>query len=111
MTLPQPVLIPIEGGYTLRQLYRYEWLGPDLVEYRIVVPKGLRPTREPWDGASTPRLLWFFLSPDGLHRGAALVHDLIYCLGGELAGYQESRSSGPWAEVNAKWSRKDADRL
>lgn len=30
------------------------------------------------DGASVPRLLWWYSPPDGMHRAAAIVHDFLY---------------------------------
>lgn len=36
------------------------------------------------DGASVPRVFWSFMPRDGLHRAAALSHDIAYGLRGRL---------------------------
>ncbi len=40
---------------------------------KLIVPKGFE-----FDGASIPRLLWFFLSPTGLFLIPGLIHDYAY---------------------------------
>lgn len=72
----QPLLFPIRyRGAELYQLYE-DWTvtvkGND-----YTIPAGLVV-----DGASVPRPCWFFMPPDGLHRGAALFHDWGYILRG-----------------------------
>lgn len=70
--MKQPLLIPIlvRGleRYQNFEGYRYELLG--ITE---TVPEGMIV-----DGASVPRIAWWFMPPDGLHRAAALPHDDIY---------------------------------
>lgn len=72
----QPALIPIlrDGVERYQLLYDWAfwWKGAS-----FVVPGGLI-----IDGASVPRLMWPFMPPDGLHRGAALAHDYLYILRG-----------------------------
>lgn len=72
----QPLLIPVV--YQGRELYQLveDWPVPG---YGVTVPKG-----SVWDGASVPRVFWFFMPPDGAHRGGALAHDFFYTLQGHL---------------------------
>lgn len=85
----QPILIPIlhEG----RELYQ---LVEDYESCGIHVPHGLVV-----DGASVPRLAWWFMPPDGLHRGAALIHDWLYINRGDLK------------DDGIKWCRKACDEM
>ena len=53
---------------------------------RIDVPAGFI-----CDGASIPRVLWWFTPPDGLHRSGSVAHDLLYALLGKLANRVLSR--------------------
>ncbi len=74
----QPLLIPIQ--YHGKELYQNvrDWTvtvnGHDFVirAGRVV------------DGASVPRLCWFFMPPDGLHRAGAFFHDEGYELRGHF---------------------------
>ena len=75
----QPVNIPVllgsgEEGYKLVETYSYSWTMPDRLRRAITIPKGFT-----YDGASVPRLVWTLsgITPDGLIRAAALVHDFI----------------------------------
>lgn len=47
------------------------------VHLQIIVPKGFKT-----DLASIPRILWTIsgMDPDGLYRGAAVVHDYLYSM-------------------------------
>ncbi|MBL4761292.1 MAG: DUF1353 domain-containing protein [Gammaproteobacteria bacterium] len=45
----------------------------------ITVPEGFK-----YDGASTPKFLWWVLPRDGIHRAAALIHDFIYVFEGKM---------------------------
>ncbi len=109
MPLQQPDILPIsEEDYILDENYAYEW---DIngIPQRINIPKGFI-----YDGASVPRLLWSVsgLTPDGLIRAAALVHDWIYNFEGMLPeGSYQYFQDGQWKQVHGKWKRKDADRL
>lgn len=52
------------------------------------------------DGASVPRMAWWFCPPDGRHRRAAFIHDLDYALKlrpkkeADLAFYQNLLADG-----------------
>lgn len=68
----QPLLFPIR--YQGEELYQnFEDWTVTVNGQDIKVPAGLVV-----DGASVPRACWFFMPPDGLHRGAALFHDWSY---------------------------------
>ncbi len=43
------------------------------------MPEGFK-----YDGASTPRILWWVLPRDGVHRAAALIHDYLYVFEGDM---------------------------
>lgn len=81
----QPLLIPIlyrgEERYQLVEPWSFT-LPVDLgagTGITVEVPLGMVV-----DGASVPRALWTFMPPDGLHRAAALAHDVAYETGGRL---------------------------
>lgn len=59
----------------------------------ITVPKGFK-----YDGASTPKILWWILPRDGVHRAAALIHDYLYEFEGNMPDGQA-------------FSRKQADTI
>lgn len=78
----QPSNLPVaDGTYRLLDTYHYCW---DLngQQSRITVPEGFT-----YDGASVPRLAWTLsgITPDGLIRAAALIHDWIYNHAGALS--------------------------
>ena len=71
--------------------------------YELCVPAGFK-----HDGASVPRFIWSTsgLTPDGLIRAGALVHDFLYRKRGNiLVGY------GPDLAKPVNISRKDADKI
>jgi hypothetical protein len=109
-SLKQPLIVPITNKhYRLVEQYAYHWdLGG--TRNRIVIPRGFT-----YDGASVPRLAWTLsgITPDGLIRAAALVHDWIYRHKGRLPqGSQQYREGNePWQDAYGAWSRRDADRL
>lgn len=120
----QPIIVPValnraqrrELGITRREAYRlekdytYSWMGPDGCFRRITVPAGLI-----YDGASVPRLVWTIsgITPDGLIRAAALIHDWLYIWKGLLpeGSYQKLGLDGHWHNVDAVWPREGADRI
>ena len=119
--LPQPIIVPIaEGLYRVVDDYYYEWQiehsdrrigATTFTHQRLCVPTGFVS-----DGASVPRLLWTLtgLTPDGLIRAAALLHDYIYRHKGRLpaGAYQHfDKESGAWRDLDAVWSRRATDRL
>ncbi len=97
LTFPdQPDLEPVSDRlYRLRSTYLY--LNNDGFFLRI--KKGYTS-----DGASVPRLVWTLtgITPDGLHRAAALIHDYIYDHAGRLPPQSCSKLS---------WTRKEADQI
>ncbi len=111
--LPQPDIRPIcDKVYRLVRSYKYEWVHVSehvTVQHRLRVPSGFT-----YDGASVPRCLWSLsgLSPDGLIRASALVHDFIYVNKGIIPyGAQYQLVDDEWMPVEGKWTRKTADRL
>ncbi len=72
----QPLLLPIKYQSQERYQNYRDW--PVTVNgHDFLIPRGLVV-----DGASVPRIFWSFMTPDGLHRGAALFHDYGYILRG-----------------------------
>lgn len=77
--MKQPLLIPVlidgQEAYQLVEAYTFDCGGkPETVSEGFVC-----------DGASVPRLAWWFMPPDGLHRAGALAHDWLYAGKGKLA--------------------------
>ncbi|KKN34454.1 hypothetical protein LCGC14_0793530 [marine sediment metagenome] len=75
--IPQPDIRPIaRRKYRLHDTYYVKHRG-----YKFVIRKGFI-----HDGASVPRFVWALcgLTPDGLLRAGALVHDALYRTGGQL---------------------------
>lgn len=106
--IKQPNITPIrfrgKDGYELVDPYWLIWEAEGDM-WSIEIPGGFR-----YDGASVPRLLWSLsgISPDGLHRAAALVHDWLYVHSGELPG-DSFRKNG--VECDVPWTRAQADKL
>jgi hypothetical protein len=81
--MKQPLIIPIYRG---RELYQgiedYDFM---VLGHHEFIRKGYV-----CDGASVPRLAWWFLPPDGSHRAASYEHDGLYdtrgllCDGGQI---------------------------
>lgn len=111
--ITQPHNVPVsERDYELAEDYAYEWMHKGEV-YRIFIPKGLI-----YDGASVPRIVWTIsgLTPDGLLRAGALVHDFIYMHKGVLppGSWQRETHVGfekVWIDMYTKWNRKQADAM
>ncbi len=105
----QPLNVPIgKRLYRLEADYNYYWQVAG-VWHRITVPKGYKN-----DGASIPRLLWSFsnLTPDGLIRAAAEVHDWIYGHKGVIPFESHQYEMGDrFLPVRKTWKRKEADDL
>lgn len=113
----QPNIIPIGSRlYVLADTWTYRWYPKETldVESLITVPEGFV-----YDGASIPRITWslFGVTPDGVHRAAALVHDWIYTFDGDLPPGSVMRKitmadgSIKVLDTIDKWTRKDADRF
>lgn len=81
----------------------------DGITYRIRVPKGFVT-----DVASVPRWAWSFsgITPDGLHRNAAVIHDVGYMWQGKFPpGWFQKLEDMKWVNVEATWSREEIDKL
>lgn len=107
--LTQPLMIPsYDNIYVLVRQWEYVWRD-DKLRHKIIVPCGNES-----DGASVPRLAWTLagITPDGLIRAAALVHDLMYAMKGEIQLYfQAGPNSDDWKRVKRTFSRRQADDL
>lgn len=103
----QPHNTPTANGYILAHDYEWRWKRKGKA-YRIYVPKGFE-----YDGASVPRLAWTLsgLTPDGLIRAAALIHDWIYEHKGKLPKGSWQVKDGKWRDVGTVWKRKHADKI
>lgn len=118
--ITQPDMRPVgRRVYRLFQPWSYTWHAPTDQVFRMRIEQGVET-----DGASVPSILWSLtgILPDGLHRPAALVHDIMYRRQGEVPLDVLSRScmegrSWPqwlerdWTQIQTEWSRRDADRL
>lgn len=109
----------MDGWYRLEEdvAYRYAAArGGVLWEFEIRVARGFL-----YDAASVPRLLWTCsgMTPDGLQRLAALLHDFLYRHKGVMPpGSSFERPAAAtvigWAETPRElrsYTRRDADRL
>ncbi len=109
----QPLLIPVnEKEFLLTQDYTYAWAAGGQ-HFRIVVFAG-----QITDIASIPRPLWSLTGfmPDGLHRAAAIVHDLLYQWRGlpqRPCGLRQvlDEVSGTWQDCQDRWTRLQCDQL
>jgi hypothetical protein len=113
--MKQPLNIPVmlpdgDEGYKLIEAYSYTWKHTDGFQRVITVPNGFV-----YDGASVPRLVWTLsgITPDGLIRSAALVHDFIYRYEGRLPlNHYGVVFDGVYKDISKnRWARIDADRL
>lgn len=111
-------LEPFNGrDYLLLETFAMSW-ETDGVIYRIRVPAGFIT-----DIASVPRWAWTLsgITPDGLHRNAALIHDILYMWyrkklkkGVLPAGWLQIRHEGKWIDVPetlATYDKDEADKL
>jgi hypothetical protein len=109
MILRQPVLIPVNDQfYQLMEPYEVLWekFGQ---RYKLIIPEGFKT-----DIASVPRLCWTLMDilPDGLHRGAAVVHDFLYYWYGRCPeGTVFVEQNNQWVVFSLPWQREDCDRL
>ncbi len=106
----QPDTRPVaKDMYRLEQEYCYCWM-VEQVQNRIRIPAGYT-----YDGVSVPRIAWSLsgVTPDGLMRAAALVHDFIYAHEGRLpeGSHEFKRDDTTWTPVLGRWRRRDTDRL
>lgn len=110
-----PRLETVDDGFRVIVPFAYEWK-IDGTRYRLTVPSGFRPDGTPWNGCSTPRIVWPILGRDGKrHRAAWLLHDLLYYHGGKVGNLHErlDTSTKPplWKQVHRDWTRNQSDRL
>lgn len=105
----QPDVRPIGNRkYLLMEDYTITWW-EDGTRFRIVIPREFIT-----DLASVPRLLWTLsnLTPDGLIRAGALVHDWIYAQRGQLTyGLYQVKVGSLWVPCSLPFSRSRADAL
>lgn len=98
-------------GYRLEAPWRYTWTVGD-VERRLEFPPGFLS-----DGASVPRILWSLtgITPDGLIRAAAFVHDCLYRFRGRLPpGWLFERpvgAEGSIAVADVRYTRQSSDAM
>lgn len=118
--ITQPDMRPVGRRlYELWARWDYTWQAPTGKVLRIEIEKCTVT-----DGASVPSLLWTLtgILPDGLHRPAALVHDVMYRDQGHVVLYTLSPNGralqhwsqwlpSDWEPLETQWSRRDADRL
>ena len=78
---PQPDIRPIKEYGDLYCLYEEFYI--EHKGYKFLVPKSFK-----YDGASTPKILWWFFPRDGLHRAAVLIHDWLYIKKGFITNNQ-----------------------
>ncbi|MEM0950552.1 MAG: DUF1353 domain-containing protein [Cyanobacteria bacterium P01_H01_bin.74] len=117
MTFPiiWPQLDPLsDRTFVLTEDYQYEWVAKNNTCYKLIVPTGFET-----DIASVPRWVWsvFGILPDGLHRGAAVLHDFLYFTNkpkGTRATDYHYKLIPPdtWENIShVVWTRKQCDRL
>ena len=120
LNFTQPYVVPITDRlYRLGISYTYTWTtlrcradqSMGCTWQRITIPEGFV-----YDGATVPRWLWTLIgmTPDGLHRAAALMHDWMYAHRGFLPSnsYEISLDNGKtWEYAYGKWTRKATDLL
>lgn len=112
--IPQPSIIPISDSgsetYELAADYTYTWRAEGK-RWRIIIKAGFRT-----DAASVPWIATVLtgITPDGLHRAGALVHDFLYRHGGRLphgSFCSLNVANGHWVPVAHAWTRQQADKM
>ena len=104
ITKHYPSIVPIgRRKYRLVDNYRFKYEDGDAL--CIVSAKEGMIT----DGASVPQWLWSItgLTPDGLIRTAALVHDRLYQTGGEI----KERPNNASTTYHTRLTRSECDKL
>lgn len=106
----QPNISPIaDGVYQLVETYTYQWKSKGTT-WKIIIPKGYKS-----DGCSVPRIAWTLsgITPDGLIRSAAILHDWLYDHAGRLPhGSFKRLENGVWIDTHTTfWKRKEADQF
>lgn len=108
---PQPTTYPLGNGkFRLKKAYTYEFMDKvDGLLKRITVPLAFV-----FDMASIPQWLWSILgiTPDGLHRAGALIHDFLTRHAGVMPlGSVQVFVDGKWFNYEKPFKRKQADKL
>lgn len=97
------------GDYELMQTFWVQWVESGNT-YRVRAPQGLIT-----DVASIPRIVWTFggLTPDGLYRNAAVIHDVLYMWQGKMPSgwFQQLNGQLQWVDAGGQWSKDDCDRM
>ena len=115
MDYHQPSIVQIgDRLYLLVEDWTFTWNYTEVVESCINVPAGFV-----YDGASIPRMFWriFGVTPDGVHRAAAIVHDWIYTFDGDVPSGSITRSvlqpdcTYKKLDTIDKWTQKDCDKF
>lgn len=91
--------------FIVAEPYWFEWK-KNGVRYRFNIPRGFR-----YDAASIPRFLWPIISPTELGYLAPAVHDFLIEQQGYVYLQQWSTYFGQWRPVEARFTRRQADRL
>ncbi len=115
--IKQPVLNPINRKeYSLWEPYTHTWIYTNKktgkkTTYQLTVHKYFIT-----DGASIPRWTWSIggLTPDGLYRPAALIHDFLYAYRGGPPGelfLKFNEETKAWEEARLPFLREECDEL
>jgi hypothetical protein len=110
LNFTQPLNVPIKSHnrkYRLEKDWQCYWEEKG-VRYKLNILEGFE-----YDGASVPRILWSIsdLTPDGVIRGPATLHDKIYDSKGRMGSNLYHFKDGNWRECDRVFTRKDADDL
>lgn len=102
---PHPITVPTEKPHVFRlkedYVYCFFW---DNKHYKVIVPSGFKT-----DLASVPRIFWGLIPPDGLYRGAVVLHDKAYNGRGVLDVYEHI--DGHWHPSDKVFNRYESDTL
>lgn len=108
--IEQPKNIPLPGGkYRLVEDYQYTWTHVDGVTYRMTIKSGFIN-----DGATVHRLFWTLsgLTPDGLLRAGALIHDCVLKHQGKMPStIMEKQVNNEWVPCKLQLTKLQADQL
>jgi Protein of unknown function (DUF1353) len=109
--MKQPVLIPAnDSQFVLLEEYIYTWESEGQRQCLVIAPGFVT------DIASVPRFAWTLtgIQPDGLHRAAAVVHDLLYQWRGLPqwpSGRIQTWDNDQWRDTEIRWTREACDEL
>lgn len=110
LNFTQPLNRPIKSHgrkYRLEKDWQCYW-EENGIRYKLHIPEGFE-----YDGASVPRILWSIsdLTPDGVVRGPATLHDKIYEEQGRMGSNLYYLKDGSWRVCDRVFTRKEADKL